>query len=128
MDISCSYDSSDDLISPFNNEQLLLDDQEDEICNIVDYKLMAGGEGKGKSKYRQICESKSDTTVFSSSKSPLKMVFKKTSTSMTTVSPSVTPEPAAFANVTKSSRREPYVNEPEKPTETFTSPSQVLPY
>ena len=117
-----SYDSSDDLTTPFDNEQLLQHDEEYEISKKLEYKLISGEE-KGKLKYKQIAESKSDTSVFTSSKSPLKMVFKKTSSTMT-VSPSVTPEPISSI-VTKNSRKESVSNVPEKLVETFASPSQV---
>ena len=117
-----SYDSSDDLTTPFDNEQLLQHDEEYEISKKLEYKLISGEE-KGKLKYKKISESKSDTSVFTSSKSPLKMVFKKTSSTIT-VSPSVTPEPMPSI-ATKNLRKESVSNEPEKPVEAFASPSQV---
>ena len=97
-------------------------DEEYEISKKLEYKLISGEE-KGKLKYKQIGESKSDTSVFTSSKSPLKMVFKKTSSTMT-VSPSVTPEHISSI-ATKNSRKESVSNVPEKLVETFASPSQV---
>ena len=121
-----SYDSSDDLTTPFNNDQLVLDEQEDAVWNSIDYKLLAEGEVKGTSKYKQISESNADTSVYSSSKSPLKMVFKKKSGTITTVSPSVTPEPTSFVNKLKNSRKESLTKDPGIPAETFASPSQVI--
>ena len=97
-------------------------DEEYEISKKLEYKLISGEE-KGKLKYKKISESKSDTSVFTSSKSPLKMVFKKTSSTIT-VSPSVTPEPMPSI-ATKNLRKESVSNEPEKPVEAFSSPSQV---
>merc|ERR1712141_603947 len=96
-------------------------DEEYEISKKLEYKLISGEE-KGKLKYKKISESKSDTSVFTSSKSPLKMVFKKTSSTIT-VSPSVTPEPMPSI-ATKNLRKESVSNEPEKPVEAFSSPSQ----
>ena len=120
-----SYDSSDDLVTPFNNDELLLDEQEDEMCNSIDYRLL-GGEVKGTSKYKQIPDSNADTSVYSSTKSPLKMVFKKKSGTMTTVTPSVTPEPISSANTFKSSRKESISKDLGKPAESFASISQVI--
>ena len=97
-------------------------DEEYEISKKLEYKLISGEE-KGKLKYKKISESKSDTSVFTSSKSPLKMVFKKTSSTIT-VSPSVTPEPMPSI-ATKNLRKESVSNELEKPVEAFASPSQI---
>ena len=120
----CSYDSNDDLRTPFNNDQLLIEEQEDEVFNIVDYRLLTEGEAKGPSSYKQISESSVETSVYSSSKSPLKMVFKKTS-GTTTVSPSVTPEPSLPTNKLKISKKQALSRDLGKAAESFDSPSQV---
>ena len=119
----CFYDSSDDLITPFDNNRLLLDDREDNVFNSLDYKLLSGGEGKGKVKHKQTAE---DTSVYSSSQSPLKMVFKKKAGTMTTVSPSVTPVPALISSSTNSNKNESITVDPVKTTEKLPSPTQVI--
>ena len=107
------------MISPFNIEKLLREDEEDRIFQSVRYKVLAEGEVGERSKH------KSDTTVMTSSKSPLKMVFKKTSSSMT-VSPSVTPTPPISSNLKLSNRNESFVDESAIPTDTSPSNSQQL--
>jgi len=58
-----------------------------------DYKDKSEIENDNKcGRYRQISESSSNTSIFSSPKSPIKMVFKKQSGSMTVVSPTFTSE------------------------------------
>ena len=121
-----SYDANDDLVTPFDNEQLMFDEQEDDDYHSIDYKLLKEGEGKGKSKHKQSSDSNVDINVFSSSKSPLKMVFKKTSNSMITVSPSVTPEPATSSSLAKTSRKESLTDEPLRITESFPPSPQVI--
>ena len=121
-----SYDSGDDLITPINYEQLLLEDEEDKIFQSIKYKCLSDEEGR--EKLRQTKDSnKTDTTVISSSKSPLKMVFKKTSSSMT-VSPSVTPTPPVSSNLKTNTTTESFTEDLRIPTDTSPSTSQVKVY
>ena len=93
------YDSDDDLKAPFDNGQLLLDDKEDDFLQSMEYKLLSDGEIKGpQPKYKQISPNEGSSTPMTA-KSPLKMVFKKTSNSMTTVSSSVSAEPSPIGSV-----------------------------
>ena len=115
------------MITPFDNEQLLLDDKEDDIYNSLDYKLLSEGEGKGKAKHKLVSDGKMDTSVYSSSQSPLKMVFKKKAGTMTTVSPpSATCDPVSNTSLTKSSRKESTTADTVRTTETLPSPTQVI--
>ena len=115
------------MFTPFDNEQLLLDDQDDDIYNSLDYKLLSEGEGKGKGKHKQASDGKMDTSVYSSSQSPLKMVFKKKAGTMTTVNTSSgTSDPISNTSLTKSSRKESTTADPSKMTETIPSPVQVI--
>jgi hypothetical protein len=91
------------------------------VYNSLDYKLLSEGEGKGKVKHKQASE---DTSVFSSSQSPLKMVFKKKAGTITTVSPSS--DPVSNTSLPKSSRKESITTDQAKTTETLPSPSQVI--
>ena len=111
------------MITPINQEQLLLEDKEDKIIQSIKYKFLSDGEGGERLKQRQE-SNKTDTTVISSSKSPLKMVFKKTSSSMT-VSPSVTPTPPVSSNLKTNNTTESFTEDLRIPTDTSPSTSQV---
>ena len=121
-----SYDSNDDLTSPFDVDQLSLIEKEEEFLNSMGYKLLTEGEIKGSKKYKQISLSDTSTSNQSSSKSPLKMVFKKKSDTITTVSStSLTPEAPLPASLSKVSKRKEFAKDSGITTESFTSPSQV---
>ena len=121
-----SYDSSDDLISPINNERLMIEVEEDRIFEAIKFKVLAEGEVEERFKHKQT-SSQSDTTVIASSKSPLKMVFKKTSSSMT-VSPSVTPTPPVSSNFKHNNTNESFAEVLATQTDTSPTNSQVKYY
>ena len=101
----------------------MLEVEEDRIFEAIKFKVLAEGEFEERFKHKQV-SSQSDTTVISSSKSPLKMVFKKTSSSMT-VSPSVTPTPPVSSNFKPSNRNESFAEVLATETDTSPTNSQV---
>ena len=101
----------------------MIEVEEDRILEAIKFKVLAEGEFEERFKHKQV-SSQSDTTVISSSKSPLKMVFKKTSSSMT-VSPSVTPTPSVSSNLKPNNRNESFAEVLATQTDTSPTNSQV---
>ena len=101
----------------------MLEVKEDRIFEAIKFKVLSEGEFEERFKHKQV-SSQSDTTVISSSKSPLKMVFKKTSSSMT-VSPSVTPTPPVSSNFKPNNRNESFAEVLAAQTDTSPKNSQV---
>lgn len=100
-----SYDSGDDLMTPFNKQKLLHEVEEERLFEAIKYKVLAEGEIAERSKHKHE-SNRSDTTVETSSKSPLKLKFKLKTPSSKTISPSVTPTPPMSSNPNADNRNE----------------------